>query len=67
MQCLKCDSREFDVQTLPFTTEIDNKTFDIIVPAYVCSACETPLMDSKQMNEYLIKTREHLENTRKKK
>lgn len=50
MICLNCDCEEFEVKAAHFDPEINGVKVDVIVPAYVCSKCQTPLMDGEQMN-----------------
>lgn len=52
MKCLKCDSSEFEIKKTRFASELKGESVEVIVPSYVCKACQNPLMDAKQMNEY---------------
>lgn len=52
MKCLKCDSTDFETKNVRFSSELKGETIDVIVSSYVCKACNTALMDAKQMNEY---------------
>jgi YgiT-type zinc finger domain-containing protein len=50
MQCLNCDSEKFETKNTRFAPEIKGEEVEVIVPAFVCTKCETPLMDTGQMN-----------------
>ncbi|MDN3509463.1 MAG: DUF4065 domain-containing protein [Candidatus Neptunochlamydia sp.] len=50
MKCLKCNKTEFIEQKVRFTPEIKGETLEVIVPCMVCKNCQTPLMNTKQMN-----------------
>jgi putative zinc finger/helix-turn-helix YgiT family protein len=50
MKCLSCDSEDFEVKNMRFNPEIKGETVDVVVSSYVCTNCQTPLMDGSQMN-----------------
>lgn len=50
MKCISCGSEKFDEKKLRFTPEIKREEVEVVVPAFVCSQCQTPLMDGDQMN-----------------
>ncbi len=50
MRCLECDNNKFEVRDACFIPEIKGRKVEVIVPAYVCTQCQTPLMDGTQMN-----------------
>jgi putative zinc finger/helix-turn-helix YgiT family protein len=50
MKCLNCDSEKFETKNIRFNPEIKGEEVEVIVPSYVCTECQTPLMDSEQMN-----------------
>lgn len=52
MKCLKCDSTNFEIKNIRFSSELKGETVDVIVPSFVCKACHATLMDAKQMNAY---------------
>lgn len=53
MKCLNCDSEQFESKKIHFNPEIKGKEVEVIVPAFVCTNCQTPFMDSEQMNVFL--------------
>jgi putative zinc finger/helix-turn-helix YgiT family protein len=50
MKCLKCNSEKFKREKARFHPELKGEVLDVTVPAFICEKCQTPLMDSKQMN-----------------
>jgi len=50
MQCLQCESKEFEEKNIRFAPEIKGEEVEVIVPAFVCAKCHAPLMDTAQMN-----------------
>lgn len=50
MKCLNCDNTSFAEKKVRISTEYGGKALEVIVPAHVCTNCDEPLMDSKQMN-----------------
>ena len=51
MKCLNCEGEKFEEKKLRFTPEIKGEEVEVVVPAYVCVNCNTPLMDDHQMNQ----------------
>lgn len=50
MDCLNCENNKFEVKNTRFTPEVKGEEVEVIAPAYVCTKCQTPLMDAEQMN-----------------
>lgn len=50
MKCLHCDSEKFEKKNMRFNPEIKGEEVDVVAPSFVCAQCQTPLMDSAQMN-----------------
>ncbi len=50
MTCLNCDSKNLEIKTIHCPLEIKGKTVEVNAPAFVCTTCQTPLMDTDQMN-----------------
>ncbi|MBS3904135.1 MAG: DUF4065 domain-containing protein [Simkania sp.] len=50
MKCLKCDKDKFVEKSVRFSPEIKGEVLEVILPCMVCENCETPLVDSHQMN-----------------
>lgn len=51
MKCLHCESEKFKEKNLRFSPEIKGEEVEVIVPSFVCTQCQTPLMDANQMNK----------------
>jgi putative zinc finger/helix-turn-helix YgiT family protein len=51
MKCLQCEYTEFKEENLRFTPEIKGEEVEVVVPAFVCTHCKAPLMDTEQMNK----------------
>jgi len=50
MKCLNCDCEEFESKNIRFNLEIKGEEVEVVVPSFVCTKCQTPLMDGEQMN-----------------
>jgi putative zinc finger/helix-turn-helix YgiT family protein len=50
MKCLQCDGDRFEKKKMRFTPEVKGEFVAVLVLTHVCTACNTPLMDSHQMN-----------------
>lgn len=50
MKCLNCDCEKFELKATRFNPEIKGEEIEVVVPAFVCAKCQTPLMDGEQMN-----------------
>lgn len=50
MKCISCGHEKFDEKYLRFTPEIKGEEIEVVVPAFVCTKCQSPLMDGDQMN-----------------
>lgn len=50
MKCLTCDSEKFESKNIRFNPEIKGEEVEVVVPSFVCTKCQTPLMDGDQMN-----------------
>jgi len=50
MKCLNCDCEKFESKNIRFNPEIKGEEVEVVVPAFVCTNCQTPLMDGEQMN-----------------
>ncbi len=50
MRCLNCEREKFELKNIRFNPEIKGEELDVVVPAFVCVHCKTPLMDTEQMN-----------------
>ncbi|WP_194848347.1 type II TA system antitoxin MqsA family protein [Candidatus Neptunochlamydia vexilliferae] len=50
MKCLECNKTQFVEQKIRFTPEIKGETVEVIVPCMVCKSCQSPLMNTEQMN-----------------
>lgn len=50
MNCLNCDCERFETRNIRFNPEIKGEEVEVVVPSFVCTKCQTPLMDGEQMN-----------------
>lgn len=50
MKCPHCDCEKFESKNVRFNPEIKGEEVDVVVPAFVCTKCQAPLMDGEQMN-----------------
>lgn len=50
MKCLNCDCEKFESKNIRFNPEIKGEEVEVVVPSFVCTKCQTPLMDGEQMN-----------------
>lgn len=50
MKCLNCNNEKFTTKNQRFTPEIKGEEIDVVAPSLVCTKCQTPLMDTQQMN-----------------
>lgn len=50
MKCLNCDGERFETKNIRFSPEIKGEEVEVIVPSFVCAACQETLMDGNQMN-----------------
>lgn len=50
MKCHKCKNEQFKNMKMRFPFEMRGKQLEVIVPAFVCTTCNEPSMDSEQMN-----------------
>lgn len=50
MKCLQCDKTLFVEQKVRFNPEIKGEVLDVVVPCMVCKNCQTPFMNTEQMN-----------------
>ncbi len=50
MECLECESTDFEKREMRFSPEIKGEKIDVIVPSFVCEKCGSTLMDTQQMN-----------------
>jgi putative zinc finger/helix-turn-helix YgiT family protein len=50
MKCLNCESEEFESKNIRFNPEVKGQEVEVVVPSFVCTKCQTPLMDGEQMN-----------------
>jgi len=50
MKCLSCDCEKFETKNIRFTPEVKGEEVEVVVPSFVCMECQTPLMDTNQMN-----------------
>ena len=50
MKCLNCDCEKFEQKNMRFNPEIKGEEVEVVVPALVCTGCQTPFMDNEQMN-----------------
>lgn len=50
MECLNCAGKNFTRTSQRFTPQVKGEAVEVIVPAFVCTACKEPLMNSEQMN-----------------
>lgn len=51
MKCLQCNGTEFEVKNCRFTPKIKGEEVEVVVPAMVCTKCNTPLMNDEQMSQ----------------
>lgn len=51
MKCLNCEKEKFEERNLRFTPEIKGEAVEVVVPSFVCTHCNTTLMDTDQMNQ----------------
>lgn len=51
MKCLNCDSEDFEEKNIRFSPEIKGEAVDVVVPCFICTACNSSLMDGNQMNQ----------------
>jgi len=50
MKCLKCNNSQFDEQNVRFNPEVKGEFVEVIVSCKVCKKCNSPFMDTEQMN-----------------
>jgi putative zinc finger/helix-turn-helix YgiT family protein len=50
MKCLNCDCEKFVLKNIRFNPEVKGEEVEVVVPSFVCTNCQTPLMDGEQMN-----------------
>lgn len=50
MKCPHCDCEKFESKKIRFTPEVKGEEVEVVVPAFVCTKCQSPLMDGEQMN-----------------
>lgn len=50
MRCLSCEGEKFESKNIRFHPEIKGEEVEVVVPSFVCTRCQTPLMDGQQMN-----------------
>lgn len=50
MKCLNCDCEKFETKNVRFNPEIKGEEVEVVAPSFVCTNCQTPLMDGEQMN-----------------
>jgi putative zinc finger/helix-turn-helix YgiT family protein len=50
MKCINCNSDNFETKNIRLNPEIKGEEVEVIVPAFVCKQCQTPLMDDDQMS-----------------
>lgn len=50
MKCLNCNFEKFELKNIRFNPEIKGEEVEVVVPSFVCTECQTPLMDGEQMN-----------------
>jgi putative zinc finger/helix-turn-helix YgiT family protein len=50
MKCPNCNTEKFDTKNTRFNPEIKGEEVEIVVPCFVCTKCQSPLMDGEQMN-----------------
>lgn len=50
MKCLNCNCEKFETKNIRFNPEIKGEEVAIVVPSFVCTKCQTPLMNGEQMN-----------------
>ena len=50
MKCLNCDCEKFESKNIRFNPEIKGEEVEVVVHSFVCTKCQTPLMDGEQMN-----------------
>lgn len=50
MKCFNCECEKFATKNIRFTPEIKGEEVEVVVPSFVCTKCQTPLMDGDQMN-----------------
>ncbi len=50
MKCLNCDCERFESRNMRFNPEIKGEEVEVVVTSFVCTQCQTPLMDGEQMN-----------------
>ncbi|MCB1119533.1 MAG: DUF4065 domain-containing protein [Chlamydiia bacterium] len=50
MECLQCGGTQFQEQKVRFNPEVKGECVETVMDALVCEQCQTPMMDSKQMN-----------------
>ena len=50
MKCLNCDSERFEVKNVRFNPEIKGEEIEVVALSFVCTKCQTSLMDDEQMD-----------------
>ena len=50
MKCLHCNGTDFVVKKTRLSCTVKNQPVEVIIPCEVCKKCNTPLMDTEQMN-----------------
>ena len=51
MQCLYCENTNFKEKSVRFNPKVREEEVKVVVPAFVCTKCKKPLMDSNQMDQ----------------
>lgn len=54
--CLFCDNRDFTERKIPFPTEKGT----VFSEAFVCTRCNEPFMNSKQMDNFIKLSKEKI-------
>lgn len=60
MNCLKCSNASFVEQQVRFSPEIKGQIIEFLLPCMVCENCETPLIDTQQMDKMLQTVKDKL-------
>lgn len=50
MKCLKCNNDSFVERQFTFSPEVKDQIIEIILPCKICKKCNSPLIDTQQMN-----------------
>ncbi len=50
MKCLNCEGEKFESKNIRFNPEVKGEEVEVVVPSFICTSCQSPIMDGEQMN-----------------